>query len=46
MLGTFVEVLCEGNWSGSEGQSLWDGSCMANDSTPLWPGIGCGNHGT
>jgi hypothetical protein len=46
MLGTFEEVLCEGNWSGSEGGSLWGGSCMANDTTPLWPGRGCGNQGT
>jgi hypothetical protein len=46
MLGTFEEVSCEGKWSGSEGGSLWDGSCMANDTTPLWPGRGCGNHGT
>ncbi|KAF8493231.1 endoglucanase V-like protein [Russula emetica] len=46
MLGTFVEVLCEDNWSGSEGGSLWNGSCMANDTTPLWPGRGCGNQGT
>jgi hypothetical protein len=46
MLGTFEEVPCECNWSGSEGGSLWGGSCMANDTTPLWPGLGCGNVGT
>ncbi|KAN0121003.1 endoglucanase V-like protein [Russula decolorans] len=46
MLGTFVEVPCEGNWNGSEGQSFWNGSCMANNTTPLWPGRGCGNVGT
>jgi|SRR6266403_125510 len=46
MLGTFEEVPCEGNWSGSEGGSLWNGSCMANDTTGLWPAVGCGNKGT
>jgi hypothetical protein len=46
MLGTFVEVPCKDNWSGSEGGSLWGGSCMANDTTGLWPDVGCGNHGT
>jgi hypothetical protein len=46
MLGTFEEVKCEGNWNGGEGESLWNGSCMANDTTPLWPGVGCGNRGT
>jgi hypothetical protein len=45
MLGTFEEVACEGNWSGSEGGSLWDGSCMANATTGLWPARGCGNQG-
>jgi hypothetical protein len=46
MVGTFEEVLCEGNWSGSESGSLWNGSCMANATTGLWPEVGCGNHGT
>jgi EXPB1-like protein len=46
MLGTFEEVPCEGNWSGSEGGSLWGGSCMASDTTGLWPEVGCGNRGT
>jgi len=46
MLGTFVEVPCNNNWSGSEGESLWGGSCMANDATGLWPAVGCGNRGT
>jgi len=46
MLGTFEEVPCKGNWNGDEGGSLWGGSCMANDTTGLWPAIGCGNHGS
>ncbi len=46
MLGTFEEVQCEGNWEGSEDKSLWNGSCMASDTNPLWPAVGCGNRGT
>lgn len=46
MLGTFEEVPCEGNWDGYESGSLWNGSCMADDTTGLWPAVGCGNHGT
>ena len=46
LLGTFEEVLCKGNWNGGEDGSLWGGSCMANDTTKLWPALGCGNHGT
>jgi hypothetical protein len=46
MVGTFEEVECEGNWKGSEGKSLWNGSCMANDP-PFWPGTSeCSNQGT
>jgi hypothetical protein len=49
MLGTFEEVKCEGNWQADtkiKSESLWYGSCMANDTSPLWPGVGCGNRGT
>lgn len=46
MLGTFKEVPCNGNWNGGEGGSLWGGSCMANDTTGLWPAPGCGNRGS
>jgi hypothetical protein len=46
MLGTFEAVPCEGNWKGSEGGSLWNGSCMASVTTGLWPDVGCGNQGT
>jgi hypothetical protein len=52
MLGTFKEVECEGNFlvpkkkNKYEGVSLWRHSCMANHTTPLWPGVGCSNSGT
>jgi hypothetical protein len=49
MTGTFEEVQCAGNWIGSdanEGKSLWDGSCLADDNSPLWPTAVCGNQGT
>ncbi len=44
MLGEYEEVSC-GEWKGSAGNPLWNGSCMANDSTPFWPAKGCGNEG-
>lgn len=46
MTGTFEEVPCQGNWVGGESEALWNGACMANDTTALWPGKGCLNHGT
>jgi hypothetical protein len=45
MLGKFEEVSCIG-WQGSDGAPLWNGSCMANSTTPFWPAVGCGNQGT
>ncbi|KAH9066238.1 endoglucanase V-like protein [Lactarius vividus] len=30
---------------GSEGTSLWDGACLADENTDGWPSVGCGNKG-
>ncbi|KAI0286102.1 RlpA-like double-psi beta-barrel-protein domain-containing protein-containing protein [Russula aff. rugulosa BPL654] len=46
MTGTFEEVVCENNWAGDQGGSLWDGSCLAGKNSPLWPQTVCGNQGT
>jgi hypothetical protein len=45
MLGDYEEVSCT-EWSGDEGSSLWNGSCMAPIGTSLWPSVSCGNEGT
>ena len=45
MLGTYQEVSCS-EWSGSDGQILWNGSCLTGESAPLWPAAGgCPNTG-
>jgi hypothetical protein len=45
MLGTYEEVSCS-QWSGSDGKILWNGSCLAGESAPLWPAAGgCPNTG-
>ncbi|KAI9446029.1 endoglucanase V-like protein [Lactarius indigo] len=45
LTGTYEEVSCT-SWSGSEGSSLWDGACLADENTDTWPSTGCGNKGT
>jgi len=45
MLGTFEEVSCR-EWPGTDGQKLWDGSCLAGESAGFWPDQGCPNKGT
>ncbi|KIK61647.1 glycoside hydrolase family 45 protein [Collybiopsis luxurians FD-317 M1] len=45
LLGTFTEVSCS-EWSGADGASLFNGSCIKGESAAFWPGgIGCGNQG-
>ncbi|KAF8479524.1 endoglucanase V-like protein [Russula ochroleuca] len=44
MIGKFHEVSCD-EWEGSQGNSLWDGSCMAPANPPFWPKTACGNKG-
>ncbi|KAJ3559278.1 hypothetical protein NM688_g436 [Phlebia brevispora] len=45
LIGNFTEVPCS-EWSGSDGSPLWPGACLAGESAPLWPSVGCGNQGT
>ncbi|PIL24636.1 hypothetical protein GSI_12520 [Ganoderma sinense ZZ0214-1] len=45
LTGTYTEVSCS-QWSGSDGGSLWNGSCIKGESAGLWPAVGCGNQGT
>ncbi|KAH9173533.1 RlpA-like double-psi beta-barrel-protein domain-containing protein-containing protein [Lactarius sanguifluus] len=44
LTGTYEEVPCT-SWSGTEGSNLWDGACLADESTGSWPSAGCGNKG-
>ena len=44
LTGTYTEVSCS-QWSGSDGGSLWNGSCIKGESAGLWPSVGCGNQG-
>jgi hypothetical protein len=44
MLGTYEEVSCS-EWSGTDGEEIWNGSCMAGESSGLWPAQGCPNRG-
>jgi hypothetical protein len=44
LLGSFTEVSCS-LWSGTDGSSLWLGSCIKGENAPLWPSTGCGNQG-
>ena len=44
MLGTYEEVSCD-EWSGTDGEILWNGSCMAGEKSGLWPEQGCPNRG-
>ncbi|PPQ62901.1 hypothetical protein CVT24_006299 [Panaeolus cyanescens] len=47
LTGTFTEVSCS-QWSGSDGGSLFNGSCLSGESSPNWPSTSgsCGNKGT
>ncbi|KAI0302987.1 RlpA-like double-psi beta-barrel-protein domain-containing protein-containing protein [Russula brevipes] len=45
MVGTYEEVACS-QWTGSAGQTLWNGACLAAENAPFWPSTACGNHGT
>jgi hypothetical protein len=46
LVGTYQEVSCS-QWSGSDGGSLFTGSCLSGESAAFWPsGTGCGNKGT
>ncbi|KAH9977514.1 endoglucanase V-like protein [Russula compacta] len=44
MVGLYVEVPCS-EWQGSEGETLWNGACMAPEDAPSWPEHSCGNRG-
>ena len=43
--GNYTEVSCT-EWTGDCPTPLWNNWCMGNNTTPLWPGKGCGNAGT
>ncbi|KAI0035344.1 endoglucanase V-like protein [Vararia minispora EC-137] len=45
LLGTYHEVSCS-QWSGTDGSSLWNGSCIKGENAGNWPAVGCGNQGT
>ncbi|KAF9054448.1 endoglucanase V-like protein [Panaeolus papilionaceus] len=45
LTGTFTEVSCS-RWSGSDGGSLFTGSCLSGESASNWPSTACGNKGT
>ena len=45
LTGTYEEVSCT-EWSGSDGSSLWNGACLAEENISNWPSTGCGNQGT
>jgi len=45
LTGSYTEVSCSA-WSGSDGSSLWNGSCIKGESAGIWPSVGCGNQGT
>jgi len=45
LTGTYQEVPCS-EWSGTDGSSLWNGSCLAGETAADWPAVGCGNQGT
>jgi len=45
LTGTFTEVSCS-QWSGSDGGSLFNGSCLSGETAGNWPSVGCGNKGT
>jgi hypothetical protein len=42
--GYYEEVSCS-EWSGSDGQELWNGACLAGESAGIWPSVACGNTG-
>lgn len=44
LTGTFAEVPCS-QWSGTDGDSLWNGSCIVGETAYNWPAVGCGNRG-
>jgi len=44
LTGTFKEVSCS-QWSGSDGGSLWTGSCLSGETASNWPSTSCGNKG-
>jgi hypothetical protein len=44
LLGTYEEVSCS-EWSGSDGDTLWNGSCLADESAGFWPETACPNTG-
>lgn len=43
--GTFNEVSCK-QWSGSDGPAAFKGACLAGETAPDWPAVGCGNQGS
>ncbi|KAI0319979.1 endoglucanase V-like protein [Amylostereum chailletii] len=45
LTGTYAEVSCS-QWSGSDGGTLWTGSCIKGETAGTWPAVGCGNQGT
>jgi hypothetical protein len=44
LTGTFTEVPCS-QWSGTNGGSLFNGSCTVGETAQNWPAVGCGNQG-
>jgi len=48
LLGEYEEVSCR-QWSGSDGNILWNGACMAGENATFWgqpDNDGCPNTGT
>ncbi|KAI9433571.1 endoglucanase V-like protein [Lactarius indigo] len=45
LTGTYEEVSCD-QWTGTDGQSLWDGACLDGETAANWPAVACGNKGT
>ncbi|KAJ7230706.1 RlpA-like double-psi beta-barrel-protein domain-containing protein-containing protein [Mycena pura] len=44
LTGTWQEVSCS-QWTGTDGGSLFNGSCIIGENAPFWPSVGCGNQG-
>ena len=46
LTGSYQEVACCDEWTGTDGPSLWDGACLLGEDAPFWPSTACGNQGT
>jgi len=45
LTGSYSEVSCS-QWSGSDGGSVFNGSCLKGETAGNWPSTGCGNQGS